>query len=291
MTERDVSRRLRGLKLGVDVGAFNIEALDGGISNQNFAILSLTDGYVARLSEPRPHLAIDRRNEVACQQAASRLLIAPEVVHHEDGLLVSRYIYGTTLTAGDVRTPAMIVRLSSLLRKLHDGWDQITGQMLYFCPFQTVRTYAATALELGAPIPADLGAILEDTQALSIRVGPFIPVLCHNDLMPANLIIDGARLCLVDWEYSGVGHRLFDLANASANAGFGDDDDRALMISYGYSLEPRELATFRIMKTASFLRESLWGSIQTVASKIKFDYRRYAAENLDAYRQARSRLS
>ena len=56
--------------------------------------------------------------------------------------------------------------------------------------------------------------------------------MCHNDLLPANLIDDGQRLWLVDWEYAGAGHPLFDLANASANASFSDAQDRCLLEAY-----------------------------------------------------------
>ena len=36
---------------------------------------------------------------------------------------------------------------------------------------------------------------------------------CHNDLLNANFIDDGARIRIVDWEYAGMGDRWFDLGN------------------------------------------------------------------------------
>jgi aminoglycoside phosphotransferase (APT) family kinase protein len=36
--------------------------------------------------------------------------------------------------------------------------------------------------------------------------------LCHNDLHHLNVLDDGDRLWLVDWEYGGCGDPLFDLA-------------------------------------------------------------------------------
>jgi thiamine kinase-like enzyme len=286
---RLLSSRLRTLDLAQ--GPIAIEPIAGGLSNHNFRVRSGVKAYFARVCEPQPILGIDRRNEIVCQQAASRRGIAPEVVHHEDGLLVTRFIDGETLQAEQVRAPAMIARLATLLRELHGSWDHVTGEMLYFCPFQTVRTYAGTAKKLGAELPDDLEAILDDTRALSSRVAPFRPILCHNDLMPANLIDDGARLWLVDWECGGMGHPLFDLANASVNAAFGDPDDESLLEAYRGEVDPAELALVRTFKAASLLREALWSMIQTVASDIDFDYRRYAAGNLDAYRHTRSRLA
>ena len=83
---------------------------------------------------------------------------------------------------------------------------------------------------------------------LSRRIAPFRPVLCHNDLLPANLIDDSCRLWLVDWEYAGAGHPLFDLANASANAGFSAEQDSALLEGCRRTLDRTDLAELHIFK-------------------------------------------
>ena len=95
-----------------------------------------------------------------------------------------------------------------------------------------------TAARLGAGMPFDIAAMLEDARQLSWRIAPFRPVLCHNDLLPANLIDDGCRLWLVDWEYGGVGHPLFDLANVSANAALAEDQEIALLSAYRETVKP-----------------------------------------------------
>ncbi len=134
--------------------------------------------------------------------------------------------------------------------------------------------------------------MLEDARQLSWRIAPFRPVLCHNDLLPANLIDDGCRLWLVDWEYGGVGHPLFDLANVSANAALAEDQEIALLSAYRETVkpDPRDLAELRIFQAVSLLREALWAVIQSLNSDIDFDYGRYARENFEAYRTARRRL-
>jgi thiamine kinase-like enzyme len=280
--------RLR--RLGFVEGPIDLERIPGGITNHNFVVRAGGRAYVARLCEDRPLLGIDRRNEVICQQAASARGIAPEVIHHEPGLLVSRFIEGRTLTADDVRQPAPIARLAAMLRHLHQSWDTMTGEVVYFCPFQTVRTYARTAARLGADLPAEIDDLLEDTRRLSHQIAPFRPVPCHNDLLPANLIDDGRSLWLVDWEYAGIGHPLFDLANLSANAALDDGQELRLLTAYRGPIEPRDLDELRIFRAVSMLREALWATIQSVASDIAFDYRRYADEHFQAYREARARL-
>ncbi|MFO0952450.1 MAG: hypothetical protein U0835_15140 [Isosphaeraceae bacterium] len=82
-----------------------IEPLSGGITNHNYKVVAGGVAYVARLSVERPLLGIDRRNEVVCQRAAHALGVAPEVVHHEGGVLVSAYIKSRTLTVEGGATP------------------------------------------------------------------------------------------------------------------------------------------------------------------------------------------
>ncbi len=146
----------------------------------------------------------------------------------------------------------------------------VTGLVLYFCPFQTIRTYAQTAVALNAQLPDDIEKLLDDARLLANQIGPFRPVLCHNDLLPANMITSAGRLWLVDWEYAGMGHPLFDLASVSANAGLSDDEEAALLQSYRGEIDPRELDLIRVFKAASLLREALWAVIQTATSELAF---------------------
>ena len=268
-------------------GKVLIEPLAGGITNQNFLVEDETGGYVARICKELPLLGIDRCNEAACQETASRLGIAPALIHRDEGLLVSHHVSGQTLTAADLHDPAMLRDVGRTLRRLHDGRDVVTGLVLYFCPFQTIRTYAQTAVSLEARLPDDIEDLLEDARHLANRIGPFWPVLCHNDLLPANMITSAGRLWLVDWEYAGMGHPLFDLASVSANAGLSDDEEAALLESYQGSIDPRELDLIRVFKAASLLREALWAVIQTATSELAFDYQDYAARHFEAYREAR----
>lgn len=269
----------------------SIEPLAGGITNQNFRVQTAGGRlFAARLFEDLPHLGIDRRNEVTCQRAAARLGLAPELLHEAPGLLISHMAPGRTLSAADLADPGLIRPVGEALRALHESWDVITGHMLAFCPFRTIRTLAQSARELGARLPRQIDALIEDARRLEHRIAPYRPVLCHNDLLPANLVWDGMRIWLIDWEYAGMGHPLFDLASVSAGAGFDDEQDRALLTSYRGAIHDQDLEHMRVFKVASLLREALWAILQTVSSSIAFDYHEYAARNLEAYRTARKEL-
>ena len=261
--------------------------MPGGITNQNYRLETERGFLVARVCKELPLLGIDRRNEALCHRLAAHLGLAPELVHQEPGLLVSRFVAGQTLSAVDLVDSRLIGRLGAALRQLHDGWDVVTGQVLYFCPFQAIRTYARSAVDLGAKLPREIDELVEESRRLAHGTGPFRPVLCHNDLLPANLIDDGDRFWLLDWEYAGMGNPLFDLASISANAGFTPEQELVLLEAYRGRIHPADLRELHVLKAASSLREALWAVIQTVTSELPFDYHAYAAKNFEAYRQAR----
>src|SRR4051794_12404031 len=144
----------------------SIEPLPGGITNHNYFVKDAGRAYVARLCVDRSLLGIDRRNEIVCHRAAHLCGVAPELLHQEDGVLVSEHVAGRTLAPEDVREPAFTPRLAAVLRRLHDSWDRLTGEVLYFSPFQTARTYARTALELNARLPDDIDELLDDSRQL-----------------------------------------------------------------------------------------------------------------------------
>ncbi len=277
-------------ELGLCRASVSIEPLPGGITNQNFRVESEAGSLVARACRELPLLGIDRRSETAAQSVAARLGLAPELIHHEEGLLVSRHLAGRTLVAADLQDLRLLAQAGAALRRLHDARDAVTGHLVYFCPFQTIRTYGRSAAELRARLPAGIDELLEDAGSLSRRIGPFLPALCHNDLLPANWIWSEGRLWLIDWEYAGMGHPLFDLANVSANANLTDAQEQVLLESYRGMVDPRELEVIRTFKLASSLREALWAVIQSVISELSFDYLEYASRHFEAYRQSRDQL-
>ena len=66
-------------------------------------------------------------------------------------------------------------------------------------------------------------------------------MLCHNDLLAGNLLVDGDDLRIVDWEYAGMGDRWFDLGNLAVNNGLGAAEEERLLTAYlgGRARRPR----------------------------------------------------
>jgi aminoglycoside phosphotransferase (APT) family kinase protein len=58
-------------------------------------------------------------------------------------------------------------------------------------------------------------------------------VLSHGDVNPTNLVFDGERLLLVDWEIAGANDPYYDLAAASVFLRFDDRARDELLDTYG----------------------------------------------------------
>jgi thiamine kinase-like enzyme len=193
--------------------------------------------------------------------------------------MVSDFIDGRVFTAADFR--ARLDDCVALLRRCHaEMRRRVRGGAGAFWVFHVVRDYAAAPRAGGGAIveaPSRLFRIADELEDAQI---PLPIVFGHHDLLPGNLIDDSERLWLIDWEYSGFGTPMFDLANLADNGGY--DDALGLRLLEAYFDKPPDAATeraFAAMKAASALRETLWAEVSHVhLSAPGVDYRQYAAD-------------
>jgi Ser/Thr protein kinase RdoA (MazF antagonist) len=212
-----------------------------------------------------------RAREVAVARAAHRLGFAPEVVHAEPGLMVSRYLDAQALRPGEVGRN--ISRIVDLLHRFHREMAAPVGDY-GFDVFAVNRGYM-TALG-----DAQWATLNEHLAALQV---PAPPVFAHHDLLAGNILDDGRRLWLIDFEYSGPGSALFDLANLSSNSGFGADERAELLAAYPGVADAAR--AHRAMEAASLLREALWSLVSARhLHERDFDYRGYAELNFERMR-------
>jgi thiamine kinase-like enzyme len=123
-------------------------------------------------------------------------------------------------------------------------------------------------------------------------VGPVEIVFGHNDLLAANLIDDGSRLWLVDWEYGGFNSPLFDLGGLASNNELSPALEERLLELYFQAPVTDDLRRrYQAMKCASLLREAMWSMVSEIHLSIDFDYEAYTAENLDRFERAYATLS
>jgi thiamine kinase-like enzyme len=276
----------RVLSLPIWQGKVSAEPLDGGITNVNYRVRDARRQAVVRVGNDIPVHHVMRFNELAASRAAHAAGVSPGVIHAEPGIMVIEWVEGRTLTAEDVQSGEMPDRVLDLLMRAHREMPRhLRGPAMIFWVFHVIRDYAAT-LSGGLHAP-DLPEYLSVTETLEKAVGAIDLVFGHNDLLPANLIDDGKRLWLIDWDYAGFNSPLFDLGGLAANNALSSSQETRMLERYfGKAPDAALWHRYRAMKAAAALREAMWSMVSEAHSDLDVDFHAYTVKTLAAYRSA-----
>ena len=253
-----------------------LEPLDGGITNRNFRVRFGGRDCVLRLVGTSTNLlGIDRTAERLASEAAAELGIAPAVLAAGDGYLVTEYLDAGPIDSDRLRTAPESAALA--LRRFHDCGVVLPTR--FWVP-ELLAGYERIVLERGGALPDQYGP----TRALAERIGAALPlgepIPCHDDLLGANVLArrtEPDRAILVDWEYAGMGHRLFDLGNLAVNNEFDEAAEERLLAAYfGEPPTAARRLELALMKVMSDAREAAWGVVQGAISELDFDFAGYA---------------
>lgn len=260
-------------RLGCWKEPVTLAPLKGGLTNLSFVVTHRGEKFVARCGDDIPVHHVFRDRERAASMAAFEAGLSPQVIHAEPGIMVLHFIEGRTFTEADQRANAG--RLAALLKDCHTKVGRhLRGPANTFWVFHVIRDYVRL-------IDADRRYLAVADRLEQAQV-PLPIVFGHHDLLPGNLMDDGQRLWLIDWEYGGFGTAMFDLANLSSNGAFGPAEDDALLAAYFAGKVGDTLRhSFAAMKAASALREALWAMVSDVHLKTPgVDYKAHAKDYL-----------
>ncbi len=273
--------------------AVEIEPLEGGITNQNYLVSSAQEKFVVRLGSDILEHQIMRFNEIAAATAAHAAGLSPQIRYHEEGVLVMDFIASEALTAEQTKSDGQFVRIVELVRQCHNTIPEyLRGPSVVFWVFHVIRDYAATLTDGKSRYMSRLPALLKTADKLENAAAPFDIVFGHNDLLPANLLDDGDRLWLIDWEYAGFNTPLFDLGGLASNSEFDESlEHRMLEIYFEKPVNVELWYRYQAMKCASLLRESMWSMVSEIHSTLDFDYAAYTDENLKRLEQSLSHFN
>jgi len=267
-------------------GRIDIAPLSGGITNRNYLVRDGGRRVVARLGGDIPVHGVMRFNEHAASRAAAAAGISPAVRHAEPGLLVLDYVEGGSLTPEQVRADRD--RCVALVRAAHmQVGRHLRGPALAFNVFHILSDYAHTLRERSCRHAAALPGFAAAAAALQSALGPIELVFAHNDLLAGNIIDDGSRLWLIDWDYAGFNTPLFDLGGLASNNFFTTADEAAMLeLYFGTAPDAGLRRRFAAITCASLLREAMWSMVSELHSDIDFDYVAYTDANLANFRAA-----
>ncbi|MBO6758740.1 MAG: phosphotransferase family protein [Roseibium sp.] len=257
-----------------------------GLSNRVYDVETATGRYVLRVSLPQTDALVDR--SVECHNlhaaAAAGLSPAPVFADPRSGLVVLPFV---EVSAGPP-SPAV---LGGALRRLHGEITDYRGR-------RDPRDWAVRLMRSVTGHP-ELHEKAENTVRLLNRVQdraqldrhPFVP--SHWDVSDGNCLTLTDGVLLIDWEYSALGPRSWDLAYAALEFGYDEPSEAAFLAAYtGSGSEISELAgEVRAMKVICDAISALWALTQQAGGNDAADFQSLADHRAERARWQLERLS
>jgi aminoglycoside phosphotransferase (APT) family kinase protein len=220
--------------------AFGTDTLDawtplsGGLSGAGLWRIRVGGiAHLLKVETPERDGLRDPHRSYVCLKLAAEACLAPRVRYAdpEDGVAITDYVEARSLSLDYVGTRAdLVVELAQAVRALHaiKGFPPLVDYL---------DGLEALVDEAGRSGVVPIGAFDAWPTLYEVckRLTPQ-PVASHNDLNPRNLLYDGRRIWLIDWEAAFRADRYVDLA-AIANTFAADPDGEALLLATYFGRE------------------------------------------------------
>lgn len=272
------------LLAAVPPAAMAVERL-AGLTNRNYKIATPTDRYVLRIPGEKTADYINRKVEGHNARAAAAAGVNAEVLFFDDsdGLMLCRFLDGCiTMSPALFRSRAGApARGAAALRRMHRSGQSFEFR---FELFGMIDEYLKVLAKLGAELPEGYHAVVGEAGTVrdALDRHPMALAPCHCDPLSENFLDDGARMWVVDWEYSGMNDPIWDLGDMSVEAGLGEEGDREMMAAYCEGRVPRGLyGRMVIYKAMCDLLWTLWGLIQHANKNPVDDFWAYALNRFE----------
>lgn len=251
------------IPLFANAPTLSVAPLEGIISlnNANYRVNVGETSYLLRVgAESARYLGIRREEEIEAAYSAAKAGVAPAVLYAEPcGVMVSPFIEGKHWGAEAFHEPANIVRIADTLRRLHAVKDVAAQGSEY----RRIDRLIESAVSLGLTLPPNIGALCEKLARIEqerLSDPCYVAGLAHNDFWANNFLDDGEDLYLVDWEFSGTGDTLTDLATISMAGGLSLEEQVLLLDAYGLDGH-NSLEVLETMRWVVSFFEAMWALV------------------------------
>jgi thiamine kinase-like enzyme len=229
--------------------AIAVEVLTGGLANLNYVVRVDGEPFVVKLitqSMDDFGLMIPIRHLLDNTVAAGRSGVGARAIHvlAEIPAVVLEHIDGKTLSTEDLSDGDYIPRIAHAIRRLHtevppfgnrvDIWDFL-DRYLSLVRGHDLKT--PNGLMDALPTVSAIRHVLDATAMPQVA--------SHNDLLPRNLMDDGA-IRLIDYDFSGAGDPCFDLGDVAMEGRYSPDDLELLCATYFGEHLPSMVARARL---------------------------------------------
>jgi aminoglycoside phosphotransferase (APT) family kinase protein len=233
-----------------------IEPIALGLSGAGVYAVHSTRGELILRVQPERADATQWTQPLLILRRAAERGVAPAIVHVDEAAraIVSARVAGVPLAvalADPAQRGMAIASVVAQLRTLHalDGDGVERRDPLVYLRAQ----HAAQGQRLGFPSWAAGLEPLIDAIATTLERDARLAV-SHNDVNPGNILWDGTRAWLVDWEVAGLTHPFYDLATLAMFLQLDDGSAHGLLAQHEQrDIDNAERDTFAALRQLSAL--------------------------------------
>lgn len=202
-----------------------VKRLEGGMSNYTYIVECQGKKYTYRVPGKYAEKFVDRVEEQGNIKEVEKLGLNNVTTYVEiiSGEKLAEYVEGTILSDTDIVSYNELS--AKALKKIH-------GSQLNFRPydaFKRLADYERYCTETGFSHPEEYTKLRKQLDVMRQTHAEVKQVPCHCDYQPTNLVVNGDKLYVLDWEFAGMNDPIYDIA-CYGNAGF----DKALSFLEAY---------------------------------------------------------
>ena len=209
--------------------------LTGGVTNSSCSIVSESGHYILRIPGNGTNEYINRINEIENMKATSVLGLIPEIVYSNTstGVIISKFIEdNTTMTVEDVTNPEKLGHMMRVLVQLHKSDITFVNE---FDILKVQNDYKEVLSGMKVQIPEELLQcipILDKQVTRLFHQYPKKLVPCHGDPKLNNFLLQSDKMWMIDWEYSGMADKYFDLVNFAMTNNLSKQNEMLFLQAY-----------------------------------------------------------
>ncbi|HEY8389344.1 MAG TPA: phosphotransferase [Clostridia bacterium] len=234
--------------------------LNGGFSNETYLVKANQNKYVIKINfNQNLYLKLDREKECIAQKKAAALGFAPKVVSFpKDGsYMISEYFDGHGMTYDEITDQFNMLKLIDILKGIHS----IKGLNRKCSCFDLIDRYAEGIKKLRVSVPEGYYDVLKKVDIIRNRRSKDLlnnNKYVHNDILGNNILFDGQKIIIIDWELSGIGDPFMDLASLAYSNTMTKEQEEFMLTAYFGYCDKKNFDTLQDLKYIGMIREVVW---------------------------------
>lgn len=231
--------------------AISYHKIKEGITNDNYKIETDTHEYYVLRIPKKYQIGLNREEEQKIIDLLRNYHIDVPLLYFDSltGIKITKFIPNRKIHA--FPNQDQLKQFLFELKKLHSISYEEIQKIADFDPFIMLETYKSV---VGEELFIKEKKIIKDTLSLYHK---YPKVLCHNDLLFANILFCKKKAYLIDYEYAGKNIALFDLASFVGENNIEDLKNQTIFLqSYFDEITVELLKDFGIML---LFQDILWG--------------------------------